>query len=219
MGLRGRRESVRGGLAAASMPRTPRKPIPPGHGQFPCASTTEKKEKIKSRSGSLRYARSEPSMARLWRTSVRGKLSKAGWVGWRGVSRMGPRHASGGLGRTPNPGLAVCAGQRTRASGDQASMDGFTASPPSDPPRQPAAIQLLLLLLLLLCCLCRCRAASPAKTPTSPSLQSPAGRGSPATAAASATPGSSHHAGPATAATPATAPPRCSRAHPRAVRR
>ncbi len=33
---------------------------------------------------------------------------------------MGPRHASGGLGRTPNPGLAVCAGQRTRASRDQA---------------------------------------------------------------------------------------------------
>ncbi len=59
----------------------------------------------------------------------------------------------------------------------------------------------------------------PCKAPTSPSLQSPAGRGSPATAAASATPGSSHHAGPATAATPATAPPRCSRAHPRAVRR
>ena len=36
------------------------------------------------------------------------------WVG-RTVGAMGPRHASGGLGRTPNPGLAVCAGQRTRA--------------------------------------------------------------------------------------------------------
>ncbi|SNY65639.1 hypothetical protein SAMN02744784_01632 [Stenotrophomonas sp. CC120223-11] len=34
----------------------PRKPIPPGHGQFPCASITEKKEKIKSESGSLRSA-------------------------------------------------------------------------------------------------------------------------------------------------------------------
>ncbi len=38
----------------------------------------------------------------------------AAWVG-RTVGAMGPRHASGGLGRTPNPGLAVCAGQRTRA--------------------------------------------------------------------------------------------------------
>ena len=36
------------------------------------------------------------------------------WVG-RTVGAMGPRPASGGLGRTPNPGLAVCAGQRTRA--------------------------------------------------------------------------------------------------------
>ncbi len=35
--------------------------------------------------------------------------------GCRTVGAMGPRHASGGLGRTPNPGLAVCAGQRTRA--------------------------------------------------------------------------------------------------------
>ncbi len=33
----------------------------------------------------------------------------------RTVGAMGPRHASGGLGRTPNPGLAGCAGQRTRA--------------------------------------------------------------------------------------------------------
>ncbi len=40
----------------------------------------------------------------------------------RTVGAMGPRHASGGLGRTPNPGLAVCAGQRTRASGDRAYM-------------------------------------------------------------------------------------------------
>ncbi len=95
----------------------PRKPFPPGHGQFPCASTTEKKEKIKSGSGSLRCARSEPSMARLYRTSVRGKLSKAGWVGWRGCEPHG--------------------------CGDQASMDGFTASPvirPTPPIRSNPAI-------------------------------------------------------------------------------
>ena len=58
------------------------------------------------------------------------------WAG-RGVSGMGPRHASGGLGRTPNPGLAVCTGQRTGASGDQAPMDGFTASPAS--PHHPGS--------------------------------------------------------------------------------
>ncbi|MBA0235795.1 hypothetical protein D7Y49_16250, partial [Stenotrophomonas maltophilia] len=34
---------------------------------------------------------------------------RRGGSGCGGVSRMGPRHASGGLGRTPNPGLAVCA--------------------------------------------------------------------------------------------------------------
>ncbi len=82
----------------------PRKPIPPGHGQFPCASTTEKKEKIKSRSGSLRYARSEPSMARLWRTSVRGKLSKPGWVGWRGCEPHGPEACLGRVGQDAQPG-------------------------------------------------------------------------------------------------------------------
>ncbi len=90
---------------------------PPGRGQFPCASTTEKKEKIKSGSGSLRCARSEPSMARLYRTSVRGKLSKAGWVGWRGCEPHG--------------------------CGDQAPMDGFTASPairPTPPTRSNPAV-------------------------------------------------------------------------------
>ncbi|CAM0121874.1 hypothetical protein SMG44B_30029 [Stenotrophomonas maltophilia] len=93
-----------------------------------------------------------------------------------GVRRMGPRHASGGLGRTPTPGLAVCAGQRTRASGDRAYMgegallekhcfasarthsrqrlgrapEGDLQRPPQpDPPRDPPGTQLLLRLLLL----------------------------------------------------------------------
>ena len=64
--------------------------------------------------------------------SVRGR---AGGVR-RGVSAMGPRHASGGLGRTPNPGLAVCAGQRTRAWRARAYKDVFTASPAQ--PTRPA---------------------------------------------------------------------------------
>ncbi len=65
------------------------------------------------------------------------KLSGAGAVGsMRGVRGMGPRHASGGLGRTPNPGLAVCAGQRTRASRGQAPgmVHGVPLMTP--PPRQ-----------------------------------------------------------------------------------
>ncbi|MBA0361904.1 hypothetical protein D7V18_09650 [Stenotrophomonas maltophilia] len=44
-----------------------------------------------------------------------GICQRWGGVGVRGVSRMGPRHASAGLGRTPNPAFAVAvevAGQR-----------------------------------------------------------------------------------------------------------
>ncbi len=62
-----------------------------------------------------------------------GTCRRRGGSGCGGVSRMGPRHASGGLGRTPNPGLAVCAGQRTRASGDRAYMDVLAASPATGP--------------------------------------------------------------------------------------
>ncbi len=63
------------------------------------------------------------------------------WVG-RTVGAMGPRHASGGLGRTPNPGLAVCAGQRTRARRHRAPKDGFTACPANPHrPTQQAATQ------------------------------------------------------------------------------
>ncbi len=80
-----------------------------------------------------------------------GNCRRRGGSGCGGVSGMGPRHASGGLGRTPNPGLAVCAGKRTRASRDQASMDGFTACPASPHrPTQPSDSRLLLWLLLRL---------------------------------------------------------------------
>ena len=115
-----------------------------------------------------------PTAAKDAVSTARGDLSKAGGSGCGGVSRMGPRHASGGLGRTPNPGLAVCAGQRTRASGDRAYMgegallakhcfasarthsrqrlgrapEGDLQRPPQpDPPRHPTESPLLLLLL------------------------------------------------------------------------
>ncbi|MDR6696560.1 hypothetical protein J2X70_004070 [Stenotrophomonas sp. 1337] len=58
---------------------------------------------------------------------------RRGGSGCGGVSAMGPRHASGGLGRTPNPGLAVCAGLRTRARRDRAYMDVLAASPATGP--------------------------------------------------------------------------------------
>ncbi len=81
----------------------PRKPIPPGHGQFPCASTTEKKEKIKSESGSgsLRSASTHgvdlPCRPRSTPTNSRGNLSGVGRCGaagplapWaRGMPRAG----------------------------------------------------------------------------------------------------------------------------------
>ncbi len=74
-----------------------------------------------------------------WRPqeTVRGRAG--GLAG--GVSRMGPRHASGGLGRMPNPGLAVCAGQCTRASGDRAYMDVLAAAP-DNPPAWPSPVSL-----------------------------------------------------------------------------
>ncbi len=62
------------------------------------------------------------------------------WVG-RTVGAMGPRHASGGLGRTPNPGLAVCAGLRTRARHHRAPMGegALPARHASQAPERPAA--------------------------------------------------------------------------------
>ncbi len=78
---------------------------------------------------------------------IAGTCRRLGGSGCRGVSAMGPRHASGGLGRTPNPGLAVCAGQRTRASGDRAYRDVLAASPatgPTLPPRRKPAVAVAL---------------------------------------------------------------------------
>ncbi len=55
-------------------------------------------------------------------------------VGVRGCERHGSGVYARRVGQEPNPGLAVCAGQRTRASRDQAYMDVFTASPAYPPP-------------------------------------------------------------------------------------
>jgi hypothetical protein len=168
-GCGGRRKPIPGGLAAASMPRTPPQPDPPCLRQISAicrdgmacswwVSTTlllvgvdlgrhvdprhawilfNPNSKYSKYSLSIEI---RPRMAWIYQTP--GNCQRWGGVGLRGVRGMGPRHASGGLGRMPNPGLAVCAGQRTRASRGQAPKDGFTASPLSDtaPPshRMPA---------------------------------------------------------------------------------
>ncbi|SNT83171.1 hypothetical protein SAMN02744786_3004 [Stenotrophomonas sp. CC120222-04] len=79
----------------------PRKPIPPGHGQFPCASTTEKKKRSKAQAD--RFAL-HPRMAWIYRVdqgrhlpTAAGKLSGVGRCGaagplapWaRGMPRAG----------------------------------------------------------------------------------------------------------------------------------
>ncbi len=106
-----------------------------------------KKEKSKSKAG--RFA-----CIHAWRGCVSTKVdtyqsngaprSVRGGAVWacRTVGAMGPRHASGGLGRMPNPGLAVCAGQRARARRHRAPWMGLrrvlqahTAPPgPASPP-------------------------------------------------------------------------------------
>ncbi len=121
-----------------------------------------------------------------------GTCRRRSGSGCGGVSAMGPRHASGGLGRTPNPGLAVCAVQRTRASGDRAyrgegallakhcfasarthsrqrlgrtAERGSRRPPQSDPPRLPTGNPLFVLLPASGRHYRRCRAASPAERP------------------------------------------------------
>ncbi len=131
MGLAGR-DGFAGDAVNPSVEAWPRhpcrghshKPIPPGHGQFPCASTTGKKEKIKSESGSLRCACSEPSMARLYRTTVTGKLS--------GVGRCGAAGPLAPWMAPPSP---------------QGRVYGVSCSP--TPPRPTISNPKLLLLLLL----------------------------------------------------------------------
>ncbi len=120
---RGRREPVHGGLAAASMPRTPRLSPPARPRTGSCAASHErqnKKSKAKAGRCALQCLTSEislvagqrpalPQSIHAWRgsTADRGNLSKAGWVRWRGC----PRHG--------------CRGQAPR--------DGFTASPATGP--------------------------------------------------------------------------------------
>ena len=129
---RGRCKYVHVSSVAASMRLTPLHGLPTLPSTVSCGRPPRKKEK-KSRSGSrAALARKQTNkkdaanaasflfsisssvthaLAHRHRETVGGG---AVWVG-RTVGAMGPRHASGGLGRTPNPGLAVCAGQRTRA--------------------------------------------------------------------------------------------------------
>ncbi len=131
---------ARCGIHAADTPANPSRPATDSFRVRP-----PRKRKRRSKAEADRFATLARSQA--WLGSGERPCAencrRRGGLDGGGVSRMGPRHASGGLGRTPNPGLAVCAGQRTRASGDQASMDGFTASPairPTPPTRSNPAV-------------------------------------------------------------------------------
>jgi len=75
VGLRGRRKPVHGGLVAASMPLTPRKPTVPRLRQIvaTCSRSTPCVDEI-----------SQISKSPKSRLTDRGKLSKAGWVRLRG---------------------------------------------------------------------------------------------------------------------------------------
>ncbi len=87
VGLRGRRKPVHGGLAAASMPRTPRNPTPPHLRQFPgdgwmgigrpepCVDERQSKSNIST------SERIEPSTARLYKNAGRSRKSVEGGVG------------------------------------------------------------------------------------------------------------------------------------------
>ncbi|SET13356.1 hypothetical protein SAMN05720615_102442 [Stenotrophomonas indicatrix] len=178
----------------------------------------KEKEKIKSRSGSLRSA----STHGVDLLAVIGNCR--GWAVWgcRTVGAMGPRHALGRVEQDAQP--RSCRVRRTAHTSKAPSsphgwVNGVSCSPtpPHQTHRNPEPLLQLQLQLQLLPAGAG-RQALQKSTTRSPSPRSPAGPAAPATAAASATPGSSHPAGPATAATPAAGPLRCNRAHLRAAR-
>ena len=145
-GCGGRRKPVPGGLAAASMPRTPPQPDPPRLRQISaiCRSTPCVDESLSDNEidwGQIRFPKENgsdptpPCRSRISPT-VTGKLSKAGRCRIAGC----PRHG--------------CRGQ--------APMDGFTASPQSDTaPPNPQKTRAFLALALASS---RCR-AQPCRPP------------------------------------------------------
>ncbi|MGF6419221.1 hypothetical protein ABH900_002730 [Stenotrophomonas sp. AN71] len=136
---RGRREPVPGGLAAASMPRTPRLTPPTRPLTGSCAASHErqnKKSKAKAGRFALQCLTSEislvagqrpalPGSIHAWRgsTADRGDLSKAGW--WGPAGPLAPWMAP---------------------SSPQGWVYGVSCWPP--PPRQPTECPPLLWLLL-----------------------------------------------------------------------
>ncbi len=112
VGLRGRRKYVPVGLAAASMPRTPRNPTPPALDTFRrLLVDVDLGRHIGQISNGIPGDRSvfqrKADLTPRDAPAARGKLSKAGWARWREC----PRHG--------------CRGQ--------APMDGFRASPATGP--------------------------------------------------------------------------------------
>ncbi|QNG94881.1 hypothetical protein AEPCKKLL_01614 [Stenotrophomonas maltophilia] len=146
-GCGGRRKPVPGGLAAASMPRTPPQPDPPRLRQISaiCRSTPCVDESLSDSEinwGQIRFPKENgsdpmtPCRTRI-NPTVTGKLSKVGRCRIAGCPRHGCR--------------------------DQAPMDGFTASPQSDtaPPNPQKTRAVLALALALASSRCRAQPCRP----------------------------------------------------------
>ena len=119
--------------ARSAHPCTSRSCLPPcsGFGQLPAAAEREQEFKVKRQKAESKAVPTEVGIYQARSSGIKYPprsqervLRRRAWP-CRTVGAMGPVHAPGGLGRTPNPGLAVCAGQRTRARRLRAPMDGL----------------------------------------------------------------------------------------------
>jgi len=129
VGLRGRRKSVHGGLVAASMPLTPRKPTVPRLRQIvaTCSRSTPCVDEI-----------SQISKSPKSRLTGRRKLSKAGWVRLRGRERHGWRDRASMDGFTAAPATGPTPPTRRKPAFDVASA---VASASAGAGRSPAELQ------------------------------------------------------------------------------
>ena len=102
-----------------------------------CGRSTPCVDESPSESNISNWIPKHPRMAWIYRrprstlTRSRRNSSEVGRCRVR-VSAAWARGMPRAAGRTPNPGLAVCAGKRTRASGCQTYKDVLAASPHSD---------------------------------------------------------------------------------------
>ncbi|QNG68087.1 hypothetical protein NIPOLPBK_01270 [Stenotrophomonas maltophilia] len=152
VGLRGRRKPVHGGLAAASMPRTPRNPTPPHLRQLPGDGWIDPGTTW-GRGGQIRFPLENGSDPNRFRYLIEIHPRMA----WIYRSR---KSVEGGVG----PVAGVSAAWMPRPS----PRDGFTASPATGPTptprRKPASAVAVAVALAVAPACSRCR-AQPCRTP------------------------------------------------------